>query len=132
MFYGNNNFRKDHLMKTLKTKLNLALLLCSQIIIFILMFFSNSISLLNYINKSFYISSLLLFISLAIFTVNTGFFDVVTKSFRLIFAGKDVTRENVDEMRPLSQIITIKYSPLLFVGFINLVLCLAALFFYYM
>lgn len=119
-------------MKTLKTKLNLALLLCSQLIIFILMFFTNSISLLNYIDKSFYISSLLLFISLAIFTVNTGFFDVVTKSFRLIFAGKDVTRENVDEMRPLSQIITIKYSPLLFVGFINLVLCLATLFFYYM
>ncbi|MEK3989255.1 MULTISPECIES: DUF3899 domain-containing protein [Robertmurraya] len=119
-------------MKTVKTKLNLALLLCSQIIIFILMFFSNSISVLNYINKSFYISSLLLFISLAIFTVNTGFFDVVTKSFRLIFAGKDVTRETVDEMRPLSQIITVKYSPLLFVGFINLALCLIALLFYYM
>ncbi len=118
-------------MKTLKTKLNLAFLLCSQLIIFILMFFSNSISLLSYINKSFYITSLLLFISLAIFTVNTGFFDVVTKSFRLIFAGKDVTRETVDEMRPLSQIITINYSPLLFIGFINLALCLAALFFYY-
>lgn len=131
MFYQNNNFRRDYLMKTLKTKLKLALLLCSQLIIFILMFFSNSISVLSYINNSFYISSLLLLISLAIFTVNTGFFDVVTKSFRLIFAGKDVTRETEDEMRPLSQIITIKYSPLLFVGFINLALCLAALFFYY-
>ncbi|WP_084362075.1 DUF3899 domain-containing protein [Robertmurraya korlensis] len=118
-------------MKTLKTRLNLTLLLFSQILILILMFFTNSISLLNYINKSFYLSSVLLCISLAIFTVNTGFFDVVTKSFRLIFAGKDVTRDTVEEMRPLSKIFTMNYSPLLVVGFINLTLCLLALFFYY-
>jgi hypothetical protein len=118
-------------MKTLKTKRKIALLLCSQIAIFILMFFSNSFSLLNYINKSFYLSSLLLLLSLAIYTVNTGFFDSVTKSFRLIFGGKDITRESVEEMRPLSKIITFNYSSLMVIGFFNLILCLLALFFYY-
>lgn len=118
-------------MKPLKTKRNIALLLCSQIVIVILMFSSNSFSLLNYINKSFYLSSLLLLLSLAIFTVNTGFFDTVTKSFRLIFGGKDVTRETVEEMRPLSKIVTVNYSSLTFVGIFDLILCLLALFFYY-
>ena len=119
-------------MKTLKTKRNIALLLCSQIVIVILMFFSNSFSLLNYINKSFYVSSLLLLLSLTIFTVNTGFFDTVTKSFRLIFGGKDMTRESVEEMRPLSKVLTFNYSSLLIIGFFDLVLCLLSLFFYYM
>ncbi|MFE8700377.1 DUF3899 domain-containing protein [Cytobacillus sp. FJAT-54145] len=108
------------------------LFLISQLAIILISIFNyQSVTLLHYINISFYISCLFLFTSLIIFTVNTGFFDRITKSFRLIFSGKDVTKEMVEEMRPLSQVISFNYSPILMNGILNTFLMLIALSIYY-
>lgn len=118
-------------MDLTRSKWSVILLIVSQTLVFILMYIlDGNFSLLGYINRSFYIASIGLFLSLTIYTINTGFFDVVTRSFRLLFAGKDVTRQNVDEMTPLSEIISINYSPLFIVGLSNLLLSLLALYVY--
>lgn len=108
------------------------LLLSSQIAVFLCSFIIyHEITILHYINVSFYIASIFLFLSLFIFTLNSGFFDFATKSFRLIFSGKNVTREEIEEMRPLSEIFTFNYSPVFVIGVFNLGLMLIALFIYY-
>ena len=94
----------------------------------------NNLSLLNYINISFYISSFLLFTSLMIFTVNSGFFDAISYSFRTVFSGKenDDKLKSFDEMTPLSEMVNINTHPLLIVGILNFALMLAGLFVYYL
>ena len=88
-------------------------------------------TLLTYINISFYLGSLFIFLSLIFFTVKSGFFDFVTKSFRLIFAGRDVTKKQVDEMLPLSKVISFNYSSLFLNGVLVTLFMLVALYFYY-
>lgn len=103
----------------------------SQLIIFLLSFLVlKDISLLHYINISFYIGSIFIFVSLLITTVNSGFFDVVSNSFRLFFAGKSMTKKEVEEMRPLSKVITFDYSPIFINGVLITVVMLIALFIY--
>jgi hypothetical protein len=92
------------------------------------------ISLLNYINISFYIASFLLFTSLLVFTVNSGFFDTISYSFRTVFAGKDEDgkKKAFDETTPLSELITFNTHPLLIVGLLDFVVMLAFLYYYYL
>ncbi|WP_084783132.1 DUF3899 domain-containing protein [Bacillus dakarensis] len=105
---------------------------CSQIAIVLFSFILyQKITLLFYINISFYLGSLYIFLSLIFFTVKSGFFDFVTKSFRLIFAGKDVTKKQVEEMLPLSKVISFNYSPLFINGLLVTLLMLVALYLYY-
>ena len=90
-------------------------------------------TLLDYINSSFYLSSFLLFISLLIYTINSGFFDNISRSFRLFFAPKGSYSEaEKKEMTPLSQLINARYTPLLFAGLGTLVLMCLALLVYYL
>lgn len=103
----------------------------SQTIIFLLSFLIlKDISLLHYINISFYIGSIFIFLSLLIITVNSGFFDVVSNSFRLFFAGKSMTKKEVEEMRPLSKVITFNYSPIFMNGVLIIIFMLVALYIY--
>ncbi|WLR53836.1 DUF3899 domain-containing protein [Mesobacillus subterraneus] len=109
--------------------------LSSQFLVFILsLIYQQSITLLSYINFSFYIASVLLFTSLIIFTVHSGFFDAISYSFRSVFASKDEggKKKSFDEMTPLSKLITLNANPLLKVGLLNLMLMFAALFIYYL
>lgn len=107
----------------------------SQLLILILsLVYHQSISLLGYINISFYIASTLIFLSLIVFTVNSGFFDAISYSFRSVFTGKEdgEKKKSFDEMTPLSELVTINANPLLLVGLFNFILMLAALFIYYL
>ncbi|CAM3663305.1 DUF3899 domain-containing protein [Mesobacillus zeae] len=106
----------------------------SQILTFLFsIVFQREISLLHYINYSFYIASSLLFVSLIVYTVNTGFFDNVSKSFRQIFASREkLDTGPKEEMMPLSEIISFNYFPLAWAGLGNMLLMLVALAAYYM
>ena len=107
-------------------------LLVIQIATFLLsLFVYHDISLLHYINISFYISFLFILFSLIIYTINSGFFDTTSHSFQKVFAKYHVSNEQEDEMLPLSQLITTYYPPLLITGIIQLLLTLVSLFLFY-
>ena len=103
----------------------------SQLLVLILsLVYQQSITLLGYVNISFYIASILLFTSLIVFTVNSGFFDAISYSFRTVFAGKEEKKKSFDEMTPLSELVTINANPLFLVGLLDFILMLAALYVY--
>lgn len=115
-------------------KPSIYVLLFSQIAIFVIsLILYRNISLLHYINLSFYLSLLCIMFSLTIFTINTGFFDVTDRSFRrLLFAKRGVSKEHIEQIRPLSEMITFNYLPLLISGILTFTCMLTALFFYYL
>ncbi|MBD1383050.1 DUF3899 domain-containing protein [Metabacillus arenae] len=91
------------------------------------------ISLVDFINISFIISGLLILFSLLLVVVNGGFFDGVSYGFRRLFqsGGKTITKKEVEEMIPLSEMIDIEYAPILFAGILLGIIMLAGLFIYY-
>lgn len=104
--------------------------LTSQLAVLLLsLFFHQKLTLLIYINISFYIASMIIFASLLVFTVNSGFFDTMSYSFRTIFSGEK--KKQMNEMTPLSEMIGINANPLLIVGLMNFFLMLAGLVVYY-
>ncbi|WP_019153239.1 DUF3899 domain-containing protein [Robertmurraya massiliosenegalensis] len=118
-------------MKNQITKV-LQLFLISNMIIFLLsLLMYRSISLLLYINISFYIGALFIFVSLLLLTIKSGFFDQVTKSFRKVFAGKNTTKKEIEEMTLPSQSISIQVLPFLMNGLIILAFMMAALYIHY-
>ncbi|WP_079508101.1 DUF3899 domain-containing protein [Mesobacillus jeotgali] len=109
--------------------------LVSQAIVFLLsLVYHGEITLLSYINIIFYIASALLFTSLLVYTVNSGFFDTMSYSFRSVFARKEEgeKKKSFEEMIPLSELVTFNANPLLIVGIFNLALMLGALYIYYL
>lgn len=88
------------------------------------------ISLLSYINISFCITSALLFTSLLVYTIHSGFYDVMSKSFRLAFS-RGANKRKFEEIPPLSEIVTINQKPLVFYGLVTGAFMLIALFVYY-
>ncbi|MDQ0153896.1 DUF3899 domain-containing protein [Robertmurraya andreesenii] len=102
------------------------LFLFSEAIIFSFIFF-NEMSLLSYINISFYIGSLFIFVSLLFFTVKSGFFDAVTKSFRDVFARKNAAKKDVQEMLLPSEMISFNIFPYLVNGLLIILTMLVAL-----
>lgn len=112
-----------------KKFLILALLEFSIIILSVI--FHHNITLLNYINISFYFSAAFLLSSLLVYTIQTGFFDVISKSFNRAFTkGRD--RRSWDETPALSELVTFSQKPLLFYGTIIGIFMLIALFTYYL
>ncbi|RTZ56030.1 DUF3899 domain-containing protein [Bacillus sp. SAJ1] len=104
----------------------------SQILVFLLSFIRyHAIGLLQYINISFIIGGILLFISISIFILNTGFFDVTAEGFRRVFNKNKLTKEDLDEMRPVSELITFNYKPMFLNALIMLLLMAFALILYY-
>jgi hypothetical protein len=95
----------------------------------------NDVTLLNYINISFYFASILLFTSLLIYTVNSGFFDAMSYSFRTVFTSNDNSDGKIksfEDMTPLSEMVNINTHPLLVVGLMDFALMLASLYVYYL
>ncbi|MDF1507443.1 DUF3899 domain-containing protein [Robertmurraya sp. DFI.2.37] len=100
----------------------------SNFLIFLLSFlFYRKISLLLYINISFYIGALFIFISLLFLTIKSGFFDQMTRSFRLVFAGKNSNKKEIEEMALPSQMISINTLPFLINGLLIIAFMLIAL-----
>jgi hypothetical protein len=109
----------------------LLILVLTQVLILITSSFSKKgFSLLSYIDISFYVSALLLLISLLLYTINSGFFDVIGKSFILAFS-RGHNKRNFHDIPALSELITINQKPLLFHGLVNGLIMLAAIFLYY-
>lgn len=107
----------------------------SQILVFLIsLIYYKELSLLNYINISFYIASIMLFTSLLVLTVNSGFFDAMSYSFRSVFASTEngEKKRKIEEMTPLSEMVAIDTNPLVAVALLNFILMLAGLFIYYL
>ncbi|ETI66090.1 DUF3899 domain-containing protein [Neobacillus vireti] len=103
----------------------------TQVAIFIISFlFYRNISLVSYINISFYFTAIFLLLALLIYTIQSGFYDVFSRSLNLAFSrGKDKRR--FDEVPGLSQLITVNQRPLLFYGLVTGLLMMVALLAYY-
>jgi hypothetical protein len=102
-----------------------------QIVIFITsILYYNKVSLINYINITFYFASAFLFCALLIYVIHSGFFDVVTKGFTKAFSRND---ENfrLDEITPLSKLVSISQKSLLQYGLLLFICMLIALAIYY-
>jgi len=102
-----------------------------QVIICFLSYISfHKITLLYYINISFYVTFFFLLSSLLIYTIQGGFFDVIAKSFNFAFSRGQAKRK-FDEIPSLSEMVTIQFKPLLLYGIATGALMLIALFIYY-
>jgi hypothetical protein len=109
----------------------LLILAITQLFILIISLFSKKgFSLLSYIDISFYVSAVLLLTSLFLYTINSGFFDVIGKSFNLAFS-RGQNKRNFHDIPALSELITINQKPLLFHGLVNGLIMLSAIFLYY-
>ncbi|PIC70321.1 hypothetical protein CSV77_09605 [Sporosarcina sp. P16b] len=113
-------------------KRNIIVFLLSQLVIVISVYsVYDKISLLGYINVSFFVSGFLLFIGALVFIIRTGSFDFFMKSTRKVFALKG-QREALDSMRAPSE--TISMSPAWFftAGIPTFLLMIVALLVYYL
>lgn len=100
----------------------------SQLAIILLSLLSyKDISLLSYINISFYIGSLFIFIGLLFLTVKSGFFDGITTSFRRVIRGREISKKEVEEMALPSEMIGFNVNPLLWNGIVVIIIMLLAL-----
>ncbi len=109
-------------------------LLSQLVVLFLSFIYHRGLTLLSYINISFYIASVLLFTSLIVYTVNSGFFDKMSYSFRTVFSKKEEgeKRKSFEEMTPLSELVTFNANPLLVIGLLDFTVMLAALYVYYL
>ncbi|RFU63043.1 DUF3899 domain-containing protein [Bacillus sp. V59.32b] len=89
------------------------------------------ITLLYFINITFYIAAGLLMISLFTMVVQRGFFDAIFYSFRTVLESSE-SREKKEKKTPLSELVSFPYNSLVGVGFILLLFVLGALFIYYL
>ncbi|NRD78430.1 DUF3899 domain-containing protein [Bacillus sp. BRMEA1] len=105
----------------------------TQAVIFLLSFiFYHKISLLSYINISFYISAVLLLFSLLVYTIQSGFYDVISRSLNFAASlSRGNEKRKFSDVPALSELVTINNKPLLFHGLINGSLMLIALLIYY-
>ncbi|WP_165967152.1 DUF3899 domain-containing protein [Jeotgalibacillus sp. S-D1] len=78
------------------------------------------LTLLTFVNSTFFIGGALIFFSLTVFVLSTGFFDVVSNSFRRTFSmSRVMNKEEAEEMRSLSEAISIvNIKPFLYAGII--------------
>ena len=114
-----------------RSKKKLYILTFTQLAIFIISFFYyRNFSLISYINISFLISAALLLTALLLYTIHTGFYDAISRSFNLVFSRGNEKRQFEDIPR-LSKMVTIDEKPLLFHGLMNGLFMLIALMVYY-
>ncbi|MGD6817640.1 DUF3899 domain-containing protein [Metabacillus sp. 84] len=90
--------------------------LAASLIISILLY--GSVTLLSLINLLFLIGGAFLFTALFIMVAQGGFFDGITYSFRRTFqsGGRDLSREEADEMRPFSELLSLPFIPIMLAG----------------
>jgi hypothetical protein len=104
---------------------------CTTILLSFLIY--QKLTLLYFVNISFFISASFLFIALFTITVKGGFFDGITYGFRRMFVSKgtELSKKEVHEMIPVSELMNFDHSPMLFSGILLTVVMLLALFIYY-
>lgn len=101
--------------------------------IFLPFIFHGKISLLLFINSTFFISGAYLFLTLLTITVKSGFYDGITLGFRRFFTtnGKYLSRRESENMIPLSKVITFNQVPILISGLTLFFIMLFCLFIHY-
>jgi Domain of unknown function (DUF3899) len=93
----------------------------------------HKLTLLHFINISFLFAGAFLFLSLLTITVKGGFFDGITYGFRRMFVskGKELSKQEVNEMTPVSEMLNFDHFPLLISGIVlTIVMCIALIFYY--
>ncbi|MGZ4161162.1 MAG: hypothetical protein ACXVNF_10270 [Neobacillus sp.] len=114
-----------------RLKKKLLILASFQLGILAISFFtSHKITLVRYINISFYITAALLITSLFIYTIHTGFYDAISKSLNFSFSRGQWKRK-FNEIPSLSELVTISPKPALFYGSFTGLFMLIALVCYY-
>ncbi|MBV7508517.1 DUF3899 domain-containing protein [Bacillus sp. sid0103] len=112
-------------------KKRLLILSLSQLAIISISFIAyHKVSLLSYINISFYFSAVLLLTSLLVYTIHSGFYDVISRSFSFAFQ-RGQNKRRFDEIPPLSELVTFNHKPLVFYGLIIGLFMAIALVIYY-
>lgn len=106
--------------------------LCLTILLSFIIY--QELTILSFINISFFFAIGLLFISFLTITVKGGFFDGITYGFRRMFVskGKELSKQEVHEMTPVSELLTFDHSPFLLSGLILTAIVVIGTFFYYM
>ncbi|PID05576.1 MULTISPECIES: DUF3899 domain-containing protein [unclassified Sporosarcina] len=113
-------------------KRNSIVFLISQLVIVISVYsVYGKISLLGYINASFFVSGFLLFIGGVVFVVRTGSFDFFMKSSRKVFARKG-QREVIESMRAPSEVLSASPAWFFIAGIPTFILMIVALGLYYL
>ena len=95
-------------------------LIAHVVIILLIILYFKEITLLSYINASFIVGGVLLFLGLVSFVFSTGFFDVFTVSMRKVVTSKR-RMDDVMAMRKPSEIFSGNVSPMLGGGALILV-----------
>ncbi|WP_226670581.1 DUF3899 domain-containing protein [Metabacillus litoralis] len=92
------------------------------------------LTLLSFINISFYFGITLLFVAAFTITLKGGFFDGITYGFRRLFVskGRELSKEEVDEMIPVSELLDFDHSPFLISGLMVTGTMILALLIYYL
>jgi len=99
---------------TLQFKKSVFVVILTQLSILLISFlYYHKLTLLSYINISFYVTSAFLLTSLLVYTIQGGFYDVISKSFNMFFSRESGKRKFQD-IPGLSELVTIKSKPLLF------------------
>jgi len=113
-------------------KRNSIVFLISQLVIIISAYsVYGKISLLGYINASFFVSGLLLFFGGLVFVIRTGFFDFFMTSSRKVFARKG-QREAIESMRAPSEVMSASPAWFFIAGMPTFILMILALILYYL
>ncbi|MEK4761821.1 DUF3899 domain-containing protein [Viridibacillus sp. FSL E2-0187] len=113
-------------------KKKVILFLTLQFLIVIIMLFQyKMLRLIDYINVSFIVGAIVLFIGLATYILSTGFFDIFTVSMRKVFV-KSSRLEDVKSMRAPSEIVSIPYLGILQIGGATILMMFISLIFYYL
>ncbi|XQY92802.1 DUF3899 domain-containing protein [Metabacillus sp. HB246100] len=106
--------------------------ICATILLSFLNY--QELTLLHFINISFYFGLSFLLIAAFTMTVKGGFFDGITYGFRRMFTskGKELTKQEVNEMIPVSELLSFDHAPFLFSGLIIISVMLLGLFIHYL
>lgn len=113
-------------------KSNSIVFFLSQFIIIISIYaLYGKFTLLGYVNVSFFISAILLFIGGTIYIIRTGSFDFFATSMRKVFVRKG-QQEAIESMRKPSETFSANPAWFFIAGIPTFVLMLVALTWYYM
>ncbi|GEN82539.1 hypothetical protein SLU01_08510 [Sporosarcina luteola] len=105
-------------------------IIVSQLLIFVLIYILyRNVTVLDYINISFYVGGLLLFIGLALLLFQSGFFDFFSTSVKKVFYRKHV-QEDIMSMRKPSEALSMKSTFFFMTGIPIILFMLVTLFIY--
>ncbi|EUJ30252.1 hypothetical protein MFLO_10523 [Listeria floridensis FSL S10-1187] len=110
-------------------KRTLIYLLIQEIIIFAILLFGTGISLLHYINFSFYVSLVAFLIGLIVYVMRTGFLDRVHYGFRKMSRKIRGDEENEFSDMMLSELVGIPYLDIILSSIIVFLSSIVSLFF---